>query len=122
MFAILTLGVSFGAIIGFQAMLLNNSSRAHAYALRLSYIKDFFVKVDRENLYTKNNMEEKINFPKLTINYSAKDSGNVKGFENFKDIIIEKLDVSWQLSYGKYKETFVRFKFKQDDQNSDNKK
>lgn len=103
--AMLIMGISFGAIFGFQTMLIKLAFKSHDFVSRLSYIKNFFVKSDIEKLYNKNSIEENIKDPNLSLKYSSKKS------DKLKDILIEKIDASWHSRFGEYKDTFISFKF-----------
>ena len=112
--ALFIFGASLGAIFGFQTVLLKSTFKAHEFILRLLYIKNFFIKADIDKLYKKSKQEKKIDNPELILNYSS------KKFDNFKNVVLEKVEANWSSGSGKYREVFLTFKFDANNNKSEN--
>ena len=73
-----------------------------------------FIKADIDKFYKKSKQEKKIDNPELILNYSS------KKFDNFKNIVLEKVEANWSSGSGKYREVFLTFKFDANNNKSEN--
>ena len=81
---------------------------AHAFIIRLPFIRSYFVEADRDGLYERTEPQKKtIEDPEMELTYSV----SRKPLKQFEHTVVEQVAAQWSMAFGARKETVTRIKF-----------
>lgn len=110
--AVLIIGTSITVLFGLQSLLIKGVFFSHNIVERMIYIKNIFVKAEKDELYKKKEPTiKKISDPEMTLTYQAQELKDKKEFERFRYIVQEQVKAVWGNIFTKHQEIFVSFKF-----------
>jgi prepilin-type N-terminal cleavage/methylation domain-containing protein len=110
--AVLILGIATTSLIGLQGVLIRGVFSSHALIDRLSFIRSFFVEVDRDRLFaTVTPPEKTIDDPPLIMNYTQKKPIS-KSLASHTSLVVEHIETQWPTPFGTRKNSFARISFR----------
>lgn len=109
--ALLIMSVAMASLFKTQGELVLGTSTIHGYVERLFLIKNYFIKA-RQNRWHKTTEihKEVLDDPEVTLEYKTQipSQGIV---QSLKNLVIERVDATWQGNRSTLKESLITFKF-----------
>lgn len=106
--AVLMVGVSVTTLLSLQGVLSRGVYSAHAFIIRLPFIRSYFVEADRDGLYERTEPQKKtIEDPEMELTYTV----SRKPLKQFEHTVVEQVAAQWSMAFGARKETVTRIKF-----------